>query len=229
MKALFFDAGPVITLVLSRMGWLLPKLKEKFGGEFYITPAVKYELVDRPLTTKRFQLEALEVMKMIREGVFTIYDKVPEKKVNALKNLANSSFKLGNKNMDVIQAGEMESVACALQINAAVVMDERTLRLFIENNSEMQSLLEHRFKKKVTAHHEKMNFFSEQLKGITIIRSIELVAVAYKRGLLNSYIPPLKNGKSSLLKAVFWATKFNGCAVTEHEIIELEKYILKMN
>ena len=226
MKSLFFDAGPVITLVLSRMAWILPKLKEKFGGTFYITPAVKFELVDRPLSTRRFQLEAFEVMKMIREGVLTVYDNVPKKKVDLLQNLANSSFRIGNKNMDIIQAGEMESVASALEINAAVVMDERTLRLFVENNVEMKSLLEHRFKKKVTANVERMNLFSEQLKKVSIIRSIELVSVAFKQGFLNSYVPPTKNGKASLLKAVFWATKYNGCAVTEQEIIELQKFLV---
>ena len=45
---LFFDAGPVISLVMSRLAWLLPDLKKQFGGKFYITPAVKNELVDRP-------------------------------------------------------------------------------------------------------------------------------------------------------------------------------------
>ena len=53
-KVLFFDAGPIISLVMSRMWWVLPKLKKEFGGTFYITPAVKFELVERPLQTKRF-------------------------------------------------------------------------------------------------------------------------------------------------------------------------------
>ena len=137
-KALFFDAGPIITLVMSRLIWILPKLKEKFGGKFYITPGVKTELVERPLGIKRFEFEALQVMKLIRDGTLEVYDKVPKSRVEQLQNLANSSFKIKNKNMDIIQTGEMEAVTCALQTNAsAVVMDERTLRLLIENNKEM--------------------------------------------------------------------------------------------
>lgn len=227
-RAIFFDAGPIISLVMSRLDWILPKLKEHFGGKFYITPAVKIELVDRPLKIKRFGFEALQVMKHIREGTLEIYKQVPGKKVLELQQLANNSFKIGNKNMEIIQAGEMESVASALQIEAeAVVMDERTLRLFIENNKAMEKLLEFRFKKDVTANLIKMEKFSKQLKNIKIIRSIELVGTAYKLGILNDYIPRLKLGKKMLVNSVLWITKFNGCAVTSHEIDELEAFLLK--
>ena len=227
-KILFFDAGPVITLVMSRLGWLIPELKKKFGGKFYITPAVKFELVDRPLTIRRFQFEALEVMKMIREGVFEIYDKVPDKKVLTLKKLANSAFTMKGKTMDVLQAGEVEAVASALQEkNAGVVMDERTLRLLIESNKDMKSLLERRFKRNGIVNLKKMNEFSTHFKNVPIIRSIELASVAYKLGLLEQYLPKKRDAKSTLLDAVLWATKFNGCAVTEHEIEEIKKVLMK--
>ena len=52
MKALFFDAGPVITLVMARLVNVLPLLKAKYGGKFYITPAVHKELVERPISEK---------------------------------------------------------------------------------------------------------------------------------------------------------------------------------
>lgn len=226
-KNLFFDAGPVISLVMSRVAWILPDLKKKFGGNFYITPAVKKELVNRPLLVHRFQFEALQVLKMIREGVLEVYEKVPQQRVDALKSLANTSFMVDKKYMDIMQSGEMESVAAAVDLKAAVVMDERTLRLFIENSSEMKKLLEMRFQKNITTNAKNIQEFSRQLKGVTIIRSIELVAVAYKMGLLNSYLPPQKDGKSLLLDSVLWATKYNGCAVTEHEIEEIKGFLLK--
>ena len=115
---------------MSRLVWILPELKKKFDGKFCITPGVKRELVERPLGIKRFEFEALQVMKLIKDGVLEVYDKVPTSRVQQLQNLANNSFKIGSKNMDIIQTGEMEAVTCALQTNAAaVVMDERTLRL----------------------------------------------------------------------------------------------------
>ena len=228
MKTLFFDAGPIITLVMSRLVWILPKLKEKFGGKFYITPGVKRELVERPLGIKRFEFEALQVMKLIRDGTLEVYDKVPKSRVQQLQTLANSSFKIGSRNMDIIQTGEMEAVTCALQTNAsAVVMDERTLRLFIENNRNMEKLLEIRFKKNVIADKAKMDDFSKQLKDVKIIRSIELVAVAYKMGLLNDYVPDQKGGKGTLVDSILWAAKYNGSAVTTKEINDMKEILLK--
>jgi predicted nucleic acid-binding protein len=226
-KALFFDAGPIISLVMSRLIWILPKLKEKYGGHFYITPAVKKELVERPSTIRRFEFEALQVMKLIRDGTLELYTKVPAKEVERLKNLANKSFRIRNKNMDIIQSGEMEAVACALETGAdSVVMDERTLRLFMESNRDMEKLLEIRFKKDVIANTTLMDEFSSELKGIKVIRSIELVAAAFKLGLLKDYLPPGVGGRAKLLDSVLWAVKYNGCAVTEHEINEIKEMLL---
>ena len=227
MKSLFFDAGPIISLVMSRLAWILPKLKEQFGGKFYITPAVKFELVDRPLKIKRFEFEALEVMKLIRDGVLEVYTDVPTSEVKRLKDLANSSFRIRGKSMDVIQEGELQSVAIALKLGSAIVMDERTLRLFIENNREMVKLLKRRFHTKIESDINKMNQFSSELRGINIIRSVELASVAYKMGLLNSYIPKTKTGRNLLVDAFVWALKTNGCSVTNHEVEEIKSYLLK--
>lgn len=227
-KTIFFDTGPIISLVMSRMWWILPKLKEQFGGNFYITPAVYRELIERPLTTKRFKFEALQSLKLVRDGVLEVYNKLPKKKIDELTKLANSSFSIKNKTMDIMQEGETESIACAIETKAdAIVIDERTLRLFIENNKEMEKLLEHRFKKDVVANPKTMNQFSQQLQTVPIIRSIELVAVAYKLGWLDGYIPKEKGGREVLLDSVLWATKINGSSVTEHEIEEMKLFLLK--
>src|SRR3989344_2639996 len=129
MKKLFFDSGPIISLVISRLGWILPLLKTEFKGTFYITPAVKHELVDRPLTIRRFEFEALEVMKLISEGVLTVYSDVPKDTVKKLSDLANNSFKIKENPLKIVQEGEMESVVCALKEQVPLVIDERTLRL----------------------------------------------------------------------------------------------------
>lgn len=226
-KKLFFDTGPIITLIMSRLGWILPELKKKYGGKFYLTPAVKLELITRPMEIKRFEFEALQTMKLIKEGILEVYEEVPRKKASELINLANNSFMIDNKAIDIIQSGEIESIVSALEEKAeAVVMDERTLRLFIENSLEMKKLLEMRFRKKVTVNKENMEKFAWSLSKIKIIRSIELVSVAYKLGLLDSYVPPGKKGKEDLIDAVLWATKYNGCAVTEPEIEEIKTFLL---
>ena len=227
-RKLFFDTGPIITLVMSGLSGILPELKKKFGGKFYITPSVKRELVTRPMDIKRYEFEAMQALKLIKDGVLEVYDDVSTKEVNRLHTMANSSFQIDDQNMEVIQSGEIESVVCALKAGAeAMVMDERTLRLFIENNKEMKALLERRFNKTVSVDKENMNNFSKELGGIKIIRSIELIGVAYKMGLLDSYVPNQKDGRKALLEAVLWAAKYNGSAVTEHEVEEIKDFLLK--
>lgn len=227
-KILFFDTGPIITLVMSRLVWILPELKKRYGGKFYITPSVKRELITRPMDIKRFQFEALQALKLIKDGVLEVYEDVPQKEVERLHALANNSFMIDDKNMEVIQSGEIESVVCALQAGAeAMVMDERTLRLFIENSAEMKALLERRFQKPITIDKEKIKQFSKELSGIKIIRSVELIGVAYKLGLLDSYVPAQKNGREILVESVLWAAKYNGSAVTEHEVEEIKDYLLR--
>ena len=55
MKSLVFDAGPIITLTMNNLLWLLNPLKNNFKGEFYLSAAVKEELIDRPLQTKKYK------------------------------------------------------------------------------------------------------------------------------------------------------------------------------
>lgn len=236
-KIMFLDTGPVISLMMSGLREVLPELKQRYGGKFYITPSVQRELVERPLSVKRFEFEALQVQKFIEEGVLEVYSQVPKKLSSDLITLANKSFQLKGKSIDVIQSGEIESVACALETGAeAVAMDERTLRLFIENPLELKSLLQRRFRSEVNVNLPNLRNFSQQLKSVKIIRSVELVGVAYRLGLLDKYIPMQKmqksdglkmDGREILLDAVLWDTKYNGCAVTEEEIEELKKFLLK--
>ena len=88
-------------------------------------------------------------------------------------------------------------------------------------------MLEHRFRKDVKADLRNMKEFSKRLQGISIIRSIELAGIAFKMGLLDCYLPKDANARKTLLSAVLWATKYNGCAVTDHEVEELKMFILK--
>ncbi|KHO51294.1 MAG: hypothetical protein QT04_C0044G0003 [archaeon GW2011_AR11] len=58
MKALVFDSGPIISLTLNGLLWMLRPLKQRFKGDFCITKAVYGEIISYPLHTKKFKLEA---------------------------------------------------------------------------------------------------------------------------------------------------------------------------
>ena len=65
MKALVFDAGPIITLTMNNLLWLLEQLKSQFNGEFFICPAVRRELVDKPLQTKKYKFQMFFNKKLL--------------------------------------------------------------------------------------------------------------------------------------------------------------------
>ncbi len=60
-----------------------------------------------------------------------------------------------------------------------------------------------------------------------MIRSVELVSVAYELGLLNKYLVDVPNPKKTLLEAVLWGVKLNGCSVSEREIAEIVRVEVK--
>ena len=60
-RAIIFDAGTLITLAMNGLLPELRKLRGIFKGKFLITKEVKNEVVDRPINTKRFELEALQI------------------------------------------------------------------------------------------------------------------------------------------------------------------------
>ncbi|HIG96306.1 TPA: hypothetical protein HA249_05470, partial [Candidatus Woesearchaeota archaeon] len=92
-SCIIFDTGPIISLTTNNLLWLLEPMKKKFGGEFYITPSVKKELVDVPLETKKFKFEALQVLDMIERGVLKIVDqKAVKDEGYKLMQIANQCF-----------------------------------------------------------------------------------------------------------------------------------------
>ncbi|MAG60318.1 hypothetical protein CL619_00880 [archaeon] len=229
-KVLLVDAGPIITLALSQLLWVLKPLKEKTGMTFYITPAVYSELVEKPQTIKRFQFEALHVQKLIREGVLTMYEKRISKQVtSSLTRLANNSFMIKEGPLEILQAGELETLALSIETKAAMLMDERTLRLLIERPEGMKRLLEDRKRKKVKKNPKKLKEFQQLAGRPGIIRSIEVIAVAFELGLLDPYLPTegdLSSRRETLLKAILWNAKYHGASVIDHEIDELIRGVL---
>lgn len=82
---------------------VLKDLKTDFRGEFYITPSVKNELVDKPLRTKNYSLEAMMVQKLIDESYLKILK--PKKSTNQIETIANHLFKVNGKDVQILQAG----------------------------------------------------------------------------------------------------------------------------
>lgn len=231
MKSILFDAGPIISLTMSNLLWLVEPLKSRFKGEFLITPAVKKELVDHPFETKRFKFEAIQVMQYLSKGVIkvTSSEKIAQK-AQYLLSLANRCYKAKGSNISIVHYGEMETIAAALINKAeAVVIDERTSRYLIDKPVRLAKRMSDKLHTKVDVDKQAIAELRKEIGDLQVIRSTELVAVAFNHGLLDLYISGeeesmVKDLRKNLLEAAIWGLKINGCAISDAEIDDIVKF-----
>lgn len=225
MKCLVFDAGPIISISANHILSILGGLKKNFDGKFILPLGVKRELVDRGLQTRRFKLEALQVQELIDKKVFT----VPRKKeINAkarkILKLANTILSGHGNPVNIIQVGEAEMLAAALYFKAkTIVVDERITRELIESPESFHKFMEKRMHVKLKLNKDALKELSAMLRHLKVIRSIELVTVAFEMGLLDKYLVNIPHAKRELLESLLWGLKTEGASVTEREINHIVK------
>jgi hypothetical protein len=222
MKYLVFDAGPIISLTLNGMLPVLEKLKEVSDVEFVLTPAVKREVVDKPLGIKKFKLEAVLVQGMIEKGVFRMSkDFVSDAKLNRemkkvlkISNGVVRETATGRK-MKIIHDGEAACLAFANLIkgDVVIIIDERTTRLLCEAPEKLEAMME----KKLHTPLDVELSLVQGWKKFKFIRSAELLYVAWKKDLIGA-----KKDKE-LLDALLYGCKFKGCAISSGEIEEMKR------
>ncbi|MBI2656374.1 hypothetical protein HYX03_01390 [Candidatus Woesearchaeota archaeon] len=176
MKSLIFDAGPIISLATNNLLWVLEPLKKEFNGNFYITDAVKHELVDRPLETKKFKFEAIQVERLIENRILEITDSsFIRQKTPALLNTANEIFKAYNNYIKIVHFAEMSVIAAAAGLNAdAIAIDEKTTRFLIENPKMIVEILRKTLHTPIGINENNLKEFKNTAKSIKTIRSIEI-------------------------------------------------------
>ena len=223
MKSLIFDAGPVISLATNNLLWILEPLKKEFNGKFYITEAVKREIIDRPLETKKFKFEAIQVEKLIENSVLEIIDNsFIREKTPRLLATANEIFKAYSNYIKIVHFAEMSVIAAAISLNAeAIAIDEKTTRFLIENPRMNVNILRKTLHASITINENNLKEFKHSTSNIKTIRSVELVTVAYERGILNNYITKIPDARKNLLEGILWGVKLNGCAVSKDEIEQI--------
>lgn len=225
VKAIVFDTGPIISLATNNLLWILSELKERYGGRFYITKKVREELVDKPITTKKFRFEAIQIIDLISKGIIEIYDseRLHDISENIL-HIANSTYEAQGTNINIIHGGETEVLAAALELNAdAIVIDETTTRYLVEKIDKVLKRFEDKFHMRVKVNKKNIDAMKDMFKDLKVIRSFELCIAAYEIGLFDKFakddsIIKIEGYKRSLLSGVLWALKLNGCSVKEQDI-----------
>ena len=223
-KAIIFDASSLISLAMNGLLPELENLKKVFGGKFIITKDVEREAIERPIKIPRFALEGLRLRELFRKGVLElpsavgVNDEEINLETSRFENLANNIFSSNREKIELIHRGETSSLALSRilserKIENVICIDERTTRMLVEKPENLKDLLERKMHVKVKLGKEEFRAF----KGFKIIRSTELMYVAWKKNLVR-----LKDGRK-VLEALMWALKFKGCAISDDEIKEIAR------
>jgi len=222
-KAIIFDSGVLISFSMNGITDMIKNLKSVFEGKFLITFEIKKEVIDTPLKIRRFKLEALKIKKLLDEGVIEmpsslgIKDSEITQRTNKIMDITNSLFKGGKRDIHLIDPGEASCLALGEILNKkgiknVIAVDERTMRSLVESPENLRKFLEKKLHVKISIRKENLDF----LKKFRIIRSPELIYVAYKKGLI-------KFKDSSALDALLHAVKYKGASISEGEIEEIKK------
>ncbi len=228
MKSIVFDTSTIISIATNNLLWVLKLLKDKFGGEFFITSSVKNELIDRPLKSKKYKLEAIMISDILQKKIIKYFKNVElENKVNNMLNLANNIFKARGKYIKIVDRAEVESLSLALLLKSnAYVVDERTMRLLVEDPKKLAGILGNKLHTNITINKANLRKFQKEAK-MDILRSVDLMVIAYELGLLDKYIEKNEvlagNLKENLLEGLLWGLRLRGCSISTQEINEVMK------
>lgn len=217
-KSIVFDTSSIISLVTNNMLWILPPLKKKFNGDFLVPGAVYKEMISVPLHSKKYKFEAMVVCEYIHKGVIKSNRNMNLKpQTDELLNLTNRIFKIKERDMKLFHPGEVETLILADTLNSsAIVTDERSMRLLMEDPKRLAKLLTKKFHSKVKVNKEVLKTFKSKTKDVTVLRSTELALMAYDLGLMDHFLK--HHNKKELIDAMLWGLKTRGCAISPHEI-----------
>ncbi len=219
MKNLIFDSGPLINFAMNNSLHILERLKQQFKGDFLITKEVKKEIIDKPLTIRRFELEALQIKSLYDRKIIKLAD-ITKKQVDELRekrnkfmSIANSIFTTKKKQIHLIDKGECAVLALsALMKSPYIVIDERTTRMLCENPENLRKLLQKKLHTQIKTDEKNYSYF----KGFKVIRSTELAYIAYKKKLFDLKYP-------KVLEAMLYGLKYHGCSISEEEVKQIAK------
>jgi len=213
---LTIDSGSLISLSTSCLFDIIKELSN-LGIRFVVSTSVVEESVSYPLKVKRFELNALRISRGISDGWLHTM-KLDESSLAMKKQImehANRSYYSKHGPITILQEGEAEIMALAYVLNAnGIVTDERTMRMLIEDPYGLKDLLQMRRGEKIKINPEVAEFFRKKFKDIVVVRSAELIALSYEKGILQKIVGDVPN----LLEGALYSLKYAGCSLSSEEI-----------
>ncbi len=211
------DSGTMITLSSTCLINVFSNFVKFNKFDLIVSSTVADESVWKPISNKRFSLNAARIKHIFNEKIVRVTNTSPE--IKSLEEkilfLTNNSFFVNGNPLKIIQGGEAEAMALAKVFGAkAMFIDERTTRSLIENPLRLKQVLEKRQNSTVTINKKNIDEFRNMFPDLSVFRSVDIIALAYEQDLFDH---ELDHGKLEL-EAALYAAKFSGCAVSEKEI-----------
>lgn len=221
-NSLVCDASSLISLAEGCMLDVLLLLKQHMYGDFIYPQTVRYESIEHPLQMKEYSLRALRLLDFEKNNIIKIVDYDVSKQMKDIMDLSNSIFRVRGKPIKLVDPGEAAQVALAVELGIKnILIDERTTRTLIEAPFKLKKHLEREFKRDIDVEKRLLDKLLEMVQSIKIIRSSELVVLAYKRGYFDQY----DEYKNNALQSALYTLKFSGCSISFEEIEELMREI----
>jgi len=232
MVKIVVDSSSIISLAMNCLLWVYDELKNK-NIEFLVPTSVRNEVINSGLESQKYKYEALRVMHHFANGTFKAISVEDKELVSKLIHYANSSFYIQNKPLKVLQEADVEVAVVAKQIGAkAILTDERTLRMFLENPENIKEMLKERYKSEIKVNENALLKFKELIGSIFVLRSTEIIAFALEEGIFDPTINRCNlesniNCKKEIIEGILYSLKFSGCAVSFDEISQYIPLILE--
>ncbi|MEK6974457.1 MAG: hypothetical protein AABW41_04450 [Nanoarchaeota archaeon] len=225
MRTIVIDTSSIISIAVNNLLWTLEPLKKQFDGKFLISESVHTELVDNPIKSKRYKLEAFMIEELINKKIIEVYqDQDVKSEALRLLEILNRSYSIKKRHIKILDLAEVESLIMAKRLGSeAYIVDERTIRLVVENPEQLVSILRDKLHAKIDIDYQNLESVKDNFGDIKILRSAELMLAAHKLGLFKAYTFN-KNKRREFIDGLLWALKLHGCSISENEINDMLAY-----
>ncbi|MBS3150307.1 hypothetical protein J4425_00680 [Candidatus Woesearchaeota archaeon] len=218
-----FDSSSLISLATNNLFDKLGELKSRFDGKFFITESVKKEILDNPIHSNKFKLEAIMMSELLQQNVLKLFANLDmEKKAMQLLEICNNIYSSNGNPLKILDKAEVESLVLAITLNAVYIVDERTMRLLVEDPKKLSLLLERKFDAQIKIDGKNLAAFKSEIRNVQILRSAEIMVVAFELGLFKQYETKyLANPRKEILEGILWGLRLRGCAISTEEIADV--------
>ncbi|HDQ59843.1 MAG TPA: hypothetical protein ENN30_01470 [Candidatus Woesearchaeota archaeon] len=231
MSKIVVDSSTLISCALNCLLWVFDEFKEK-GVKFVVPTEVEREVLTKGLSTKKFRFEAVRVAHHFINNTISIGKEDIEQDTQELLSYANSSFYIKNNPIKILEKADAQVAALSIKTNAdAILTDETTLRLLVENPNAIKKTLERRMHSEVKVDKRKLYSFQKKMGNIPVIRSVELLAIALEDPIM--FEPTFRRSaeidisKRDVISGILYALKFSGCSVSFEEINDLVNLVMR--